>query len=407
MIKWVELLLHNFSAVINHCGNISKKLCIGRGARQGDPISSYLFIICVEILAHKLRSDNKIQGFQLGNLVQTVEMYADDCTVFLQPFDENLRNAVKTLSEFFNLSGLKISVTKTKAVWFGKDFASVQELCPDLKLDWTREFTLLGMKFQNNLENMEVNFNTKLEVIKKLLNCWFYRTLTVYGKITVIKTLALSKLSHLALVLPNLNNKKIKEIESLFFKFLWGNKPDKVSRDHCKLSEKAGGLGFIDVKEFWSSLKFSWLRRLCNTSAFWPKILTNEINRVSSESYTTSDLLQLGPKMLENIGKKLKNKFWSQVLCSVTPFMQGALFCHPEKIFISPFWENPSITKNNKPIKKSAFPTISRKINIIADFFHTGCGTGELLTQDEFQQKHDCIIDTETFIELHYIIKWH
>ena len=86
--------------------------------------------------------------------------------------------------------------------------------------------------------------------------------MTVYGKITVIKTLALSKLSHLALVLPNLDRKQIKEIESIFFKFLWGNKPDKVSRDHCKLSEKAGGLGFIDVKQFWYSLKFSWFRRL-------------------------------------------------------------------------------------------------------------------------------------------------
>ena len=127
------------------------------------------------------------------------------------------------------------------------------------------------------------------------------------------------------------------------------------------MSEKAGGLGFIDVKQFWYSLKFSWFRRLCNTSAFWPKILLNEINRVTSESYTTSDLLQLGPKMLESIGKKLKNNFWSQVLGSTTPFMQGALFCHPEKIVIAPFWDNPSITKNNKPIKKSAFPTISKK----------------------------------------------
>ena len=180
---------------------------IGRGARQGDPISSYLFIICVEILAHRLRSDRKIQGFQLENLVQTVEMYADDCTVFLQPTAENLRCAVKTLSEFFNLSGLKISISKTKAIWFGKDYASTLELCPDLKLDWAKEFTLLGMKFQNNLENMEVNFASKIEVIKKVLNCWFYRTLTVYGKITVIKTLALSKLSHLAVVLPNLEKK--------------------------------------------------------------------------------------------------------------------------------------------------------------------------------------------------------
>ena len=35
IIDWVDILLHNFTAVINQCGNISKKFNIGRGARQG------------------------------------------------------------------------------------------------------------------------------------------------------------------------------------------------------------------------------------------------------------------------------------------------------------------------------------------------------------------------------------
>ena len=309
LIKWVDLLLHNFSAVVNHCGNISKKLNIGRGARQGDPIASYLFIICIEVLAHKLRSDPKIKGFQLENLIQTLEMYADDCTIFLQPSAENLRNAVETLTNFFRLSGLKISVTKTKAIWFGKNCSNLNNLCADLKLDWDSKFTLLGIDFQNNLEGMENNFVKKIEEIQKLLNCWIHRTLTVYGKITVIKTLALSKLSHLALVLPNLEKAQIKILENMFFNFLWSNKPDKVSRDHAKLSERAGGLGFVDVKQFWDSLKFSWFRRICNTSAFWPKILMNVIQKINGNNMRISDLLQYGPNMLVNIGKNMNNRF--------------------------------------------------------------------------------------------------
>ena len=60
MRRWIELLLNNFSAVINHCGNISDRFSVNRGARQGDPIASYIFILCIEILAHKLRFDSKI-----------------------------------------------------------------------------------------------------------------------------------------------------------------------------------------------------------------------------------------------------------------------------------------------------------------------------------------------------------
>ena len=275
------MLLNNFFAVVNHCGNISKRLAIGRGARQGDPIASYLFIICIEILAHKLRSDKEIQGFQIENLTHILELYADDCSIFLQPTDKDLRKAMETLDNFYKLSGLKISVSKTKAIWFGKGAKNNFTLCPDLQLDWDSKFKLLGIDFDNNLENMDSNFESKLKEINKILSCWFHRTLTVYGKITVIKTLALSKLSNLVMVLPNLNKTQLNAIETSFFRFLWGNKPDKVSREHAKLSEKNGGLGMVDIRQFWDSLKFSWLRRLCKSNAFWPNIVVKNAVKIS------------------------------------------------------------------------------------------------------------------------------
>ena len=158
---------------------------------------------------------------------------------------------------FFKLSGLKISVTKTKAIWFGKGFSDSNTLCSDLQLDWDSKFRLLGIDFDNKLECMDKNFKSKMEEIEKLLNFWMYRTLTVYGKIVIVKTLALSKLSHLALVLASLDKNKIKLLENLVFNFVWGKKPDKVCREDAKLPEKAGGLGMVDIYSFWQiALKF-------------------------------------------------------------------------------------------------------------------------------------------------------
>ena len=74
------------------------------------------------------------------------------------------------------------------------------------------------------------------------------RTLTIYSKAVVI-TLVMPKLTNLALVLPNPNENKMKQIENVFF-FLWNNKPDNVCRDDAKLSDKAGGLRIIDMKTF-------------------------------------------------------------------------------------------------------------------------------------------------------------
>ena len=176
IINWVEILLHNFSAVINHCGNISKKFSISRGARQGDPIASYLFIISIETLAHKLRSEGSIKKFKMENLSHLLEMYADDCTVFLEPDEESLNKTVDTLNNFFRLSGLSISVSKTKAIWFGSGSENTHKLCPHLRLDWDTQFRLLGIVFNNNLENMEINYDSKLKGIKKVLNNWLNKT---------------------------------------------------------------------------------------------------------------------------------------------------------------------------------------------------------------------------------------
>ena len=152
----------NFTAVINHCGNISKNFNIGRGCRQGDPMASYLFILCVEILAIRLRSDTSVQSLKMGDLQHLMEIYADDLTMYLEPNEENLRHVVEILRDFYKLSGLKMSVNKTKAIWIGSKVDSKDILCPELELKWVKKFTLLGVNFDNALENMENYFLAKI-----------------------------------------------------------------------------------------------------------------------------------------------------------------------------------------------------------------------------------------------------
>ena len=59
----------------------------GRGVRQGDPLSPYLFIIAIEILAERIRSDSKIQGFRIGEEMVKLSLFADDMTCFLRDKD--------------------------------------------------------------------------------------------------------------------------------------------------------------------------------------------------------------------------------------------------------------------------------------------------------------------------------
>ena len=92
---------------------------------------------------------------------------------------------------------------------------SEQVFWEELNLCWDNsELTVLGVKFTNKLREItEMNYLPKIEEMKKLCLNWSKRILTPIGKITVIKSLALSKINHLILSLPKPSEKIIKDIQ--------------------------------------------------------------------------------------------------------------------------------------------------------------------------------------------------
>ena len=70
------------------------------------------------------------------------------------------------------------------------------------------------------------NFREKLDKIKKLINIWSSRGLSLYGKVTIIKSLLIPKVVYISSLLPTPEN-IIKELNHLVYNFLWKGK-DKV-----------------------------------------------------------------------------------------------------------------------------------------------------------------------------------
>ena len=55
----------------------------------------------------------------MDNLTHLLEQYADDCSIFLESKDESLKKTFNHFVIFQKISGSKISVSKTRALWFG------------------------------------------------------------------------------------------------------------------------------------------------------------------------------------------------------------------------------------------------------------------------------------------------
>lgn len=66
---------------------LSYPIYLERGVRQGDALSPMLYVLCVEVLACKIRATSRIEGFLLpgaGGSQFTVSQYADDTTAFVK-----------------------------------------------------------------------------------------------------------------------------------------------------------------------------------------------------------------------------------------------------------------------------------------------------------------------------------
>lgn len=173
-----------------------------------------------------------------------ISQYADDTQLYLDGKESSFREVLGTLNLFYLLSGLKMNPEKNKLVWIGASEGSNIKWCEDLKFEWgNTEFNALGVNFTVNVEDIwSRNTDKKMLEIQRLLTRWKHRDLTIIGKVTVIKSLALSKLVHLLIALPDPPERFIHDLTTAFYKFIWKGGPDRVKREVLTKGLDKGGL---------------------------------------------------------------------------------------------------------------------------------------------------------------------
>ena len=82
-IGWIKLFNKNIETTIMQNGIMSEFIKIGRGCRQGDPISAYLFIMAAEVLNILITYNDKMVGIKFKNTEFKFSQYADDTTLIL------------------------------------------------------------------------------------------------------------------------------------------------------------------------------------------------------------------------------------------------------------------------------------------------------------------------------------
>ena len=138
-VNWIRIILGcevgtNFKAVTVVNGNISMPFDVRRGCRQVSPISGYLFILVMEILALLLKKNCKAKPYKTKfGLRHFLDMYADDLSIYLEynknreaENRSNVQSILQTMEKFREWSGLRINLGKTYLTIFGKHYKNKQ-----------------------------------------------------------------------------------------------------------------------------------------------------------------------------------------------------------------------------------------------------------------------------------------
>ena len=103
-----------------------------------------------------IRSSRTIKGVNIIGKEFKLSQYADDTQMFLDGTEDSLKEALEILNSFYIIvSGLRINVEKTRAIWIGSLSNSVRQVFKDYKLDWTQgSFKILGVTFTSEVYNI-------------------------------------------------------------------------------------------------------------------------------------------------------------------------------------------------------------------------------------------------------------
>ena len=384
-ISWIKLFNNNIFAYVIQCGFLSDPIPVKRGCRQGDPIAPYLFLLVAEILSRIIENSSSVKGITIGKHTYKLTQFADDTTIFLNRSKESLQAILNVLETFGSISGLKMNTEKTKLIWIGSKKHCKEKLNVSSKLHWgDSEFNLLGIEFSIELTLVpDLNYDTAIQSAKQTINSWQHRYLTPIGKITVIKTLILSKFTHLFMSIPTPSH-LIDTINKLLFRYIWDGKPDKITRQQISKKISDGGLAMINVYNFEKSLKIKWVKHIISGKNFaWLTLLNHEIKDLNKLTLLGGDWL--------NERKPSLNPFWKTVFSYFKDFCRNVNVCSRQDILSSSLWFNSHIGTEHL-----FFPDwFKHGIYSIGDIVHTN---GNILSLQEIKIRYDFPINVLTIL---------
>ncbi|GJT66637.1 putative RNA-directed DNA polymerase, eukaryota, reverse transcriptase zinc-binding domain protein [Tanacetum coccineum] len=154
---WIRAYLSSSRVLVLVNGSPTSEFSINRGLRQGDPLSSFLFILVMVGLHNALSttvSSSFRRGIKFGSLELNIShiFYVDDVIITTEWNANDLDNIIRVLQVFYFASGLKINIQKSNVHGIGVSDVDISFMASNYGCaSGSYPFTYLGLPIGSNM----------------------------------------------------------------------------------------------------------------------------------------------------------------------------------------------------------------------------------------------------------------
>ncbi|CAM8914220.1 unnamed protein product [Rhodiola kirilowii] len=136
-IHKIMICVRTVTYVVRVNDDLTETIIPSRGLRQGDPLSLYLFIICMEWLSARINKsmlERKFGGLKICRDAPNIShlFFADDSLIFLKARASEADELLNILSEYEKLSGQKVNFLKSEICFSKNTNDDVRKAVKDL-----------------------------------------------------------------------------------------------------------------------------------------------------------------------------------------------------------------------------------------------------------------------------------
>ena len=223
----------SLSVLWNGCA--TQKFSPSRGIRQGDPLSPYIFVLCLQRLTQLINKNveyNRWKPFSVRRNGMKIShlCFADDILLFTEASIEQVDRVINCLDMFCSVSGQKVSTAKTR-VYFSKNVSAAltEEISRRSGFQVTNDLgRYLGVPLLHKRVTKQT-YGYLVENMQKRLAGWKASHLSLTGKITLCKA-GLATIPLYPMQAAAIPKHTCKEIEKICRRFIWGQQEgrDKI-----------------------------------------------------------------------------------------------------------------------------------------------------------------------------------